>query len=148
MKLTYQTGIAALIHLAVITVFNVIHLFHSSIKECVVSAANDCVETVITSMLYFMLITFWFILLWLVAVAAQTRRSRKWAFLLIGGEFMVFAVAMFNAQHHNDILGLTTSIVDAALAVWVGFLAFRLFIAGGGRVTTSQRSRKRRLSND
>jgi len=147
MKLTYQTGIAALIHLAVITVFNIVNGFHSSITQCVENGSNDCIESIITSMLYFMVITMWFIALWLLAVAAQTRRSRKLAFLLIGGEFMVFIVAVFNAQHHNDLLGLTTSLVDAALALWVGFLAFRIFKSGGGRVTSSTRSRRRRLSN-
>jgi hypothetical protein len=148
MKLTYQTGVAALIHLAVITLFNIVNALHGTIKECVNNGANDCVETIITSSLYFILITLWFVALWMLAVGAQTRRSRKLAFLLIGGEFMVFIVAIFNAKHHNDLLGLTTSLVDAALAVWVGVLAFRIFRAGGGRVTTSNRSRRRRLSND
>ena len=148
MKLTYQTGVAALIHLAVITVFNILNGFHSSIGQCVNGNGNDCIESIITSMLYFMLITFWFVALWLLATAAQTRRSRKLAFILIGCEFMVFAISMFNAQHHNHLLGLTTSLVDATLAVWVGFLAFRIFIAGNGRVTGSKRSRRRRLAKD
>ena len=146
MKLTYQTGIAALIHLAVISVFNVVNGIDSSIRQCT-NGSSDCVGNIITSMLYFMVITVWFVFLWILAAAAQDRRSRKLAFLLIGGEFMVFAVSMFNAQHHNNLLGLTTSLVDASLAVWVGWLAFRLFISGGGRVTGSARGRRRRLSN-
>jgi hypothetical protein len=146
MKLTYQTGIAALIHLGVISLFNVINGVFSSVQQCT-NGSSDCVGNIITSMLYFMLITFWFAILWILAAAAQERRSRKLAFLLIGGEFLVFAVSLFNAQHHNNILGLTTSLVDATLAVWVGLLAFRLFVAGGARVTTSRRSRQRRLSN-
>lgn len=147
MKLTYQTGVAALIHLAVITLFNIFNGVHSTVEQCTTGGSNDCIESLITSMLYFMLITFWFVALWLLAVAAQTRRSRKLAFLLMGGEFMVLCVSLFNAQHHNHLLGLSTSLIDAALALWVGFLAFRIFIAGGGRVTTSTRSRRRRLSN-
>jgi len=146
MKLTYQTGIAALIHLGVITLFNVVNGVHSSAVQCT-NGSSDCIGNVITSMLYFMLTTMWFAFLWILAAAAQDRRSRKLAFLLIGGEFMVFVVSLFNAQHHNNILGLTTSLVDATLAAWVAFLAFRLFLSGGARVTSSARSRRRRLSN-
>jgi hypothetical protein len=146
MKLTYQTGIAALIHLAIMTVLNVVNGVHSGVQSCT-SGTNDCVGNIITSMLYFMLITIWFALLWILAAAAQTQRSRKLAFLLIGAEVLVIGVSLFNAQHHNNVLGLVTSLVDAVLAAWVAFLAVRLFIAGGARVTGSNRSRRRRLSN-
>ncbi|CAN5192406.1 hypothetical protein BH09PAT3_BH09PAT3_1480 [soil metagenome] len=145
MKLTYQTGIAALIHLAVITLFNVINGVHSSVAQCT-NGSSDCVGNIITSMLYFMVLTFWFSFLWILAAAAQDRRSRKLAFVLIGAEGMVILVSLFNAQHHNNLLGLSTSLVDAILATWVALLAVRIFIAGGGRVTGSSRSRRRRLS--
>ncbi|MDB5169926.1 MAG: hypothetical protein JWN82_322 [Candidatus Saccharibacteria bacterium] len=146
MKLTYQTGVAALIHLAVISLFNILNGVHSSVQTCT-NASNDCVGNIITSMLYFMLLTFWFAALWILAAAAQDRRSRKLAFLLIGCEGLVIMVSLFNAQHHNSWLGLITSLVDAALATWVALLALRIFVAGGGRVTASTRSRRRRLSN-
>lgn len=146
MKLTYQTGIAALIHLAVITLFNILNGINASVQQCR-SASNDCVGDIITSMLYFMLITMWFTSLWILAAATQERRSRKLAALLIACEGMVFIVALFNARHHNDALGLITSLVDAAFATWIALLAFRIFIAGGARVTASRRSRQRRLSN-
>lgn len=143
MKLTYQVGIAALIHLAIITLFNVVNGLQSSVQEC--TSGDGCIGNIITSMLYFMVTTIWFVLLWIIAAAAQERRSRKLTFLLLGGEAMVFVISVFNAQHHNHLLGLVTSLVDAALAVWVGMLALRLFKAGGGRVTASKRSRQRRL---
>lgn len=146
MKLTYQTGIAALIHLGVITVFNIGNGINSSVVQCT-NGSSDCVGNIITSILYFMLLTMWFAFLWILAAAAQTKRSRKLAFLLIGGEFLVFMISLFNAQRHNDLLGLVTSLVDAVFALWVGWLAFRLFISGGARVTTSARSRRRRLSS-
>ena len=146
MKLTYQTGVAALIQLAVMTLFNILNGIHSSIQQCT-NGSSDCIGNIITSMLYFMLITFWFAALWILAAAVQDRRSRKLAFVLMGGEGMVFLVALFNAQHHNNLLGLFTSIADAALAAWVGWLAFKIFIHGGARVTASSHSRRRRLSN-
>lgn len=146
MKLTYQTGVAALIQLAVMTLFNILNGFHSGIQQCT-NGSTDCIGNIITSMLYFMLITLWFAALWILAAAVQDRRSRKLAFLLISGEGMVFLVALFNAQHHNNLLGLITSVADAALAAWVGWLALKIFIYGGARVTTSGKSRRRRLSN-
>ncbi|HEY1063777.1 MAG TPA: hypothetical protein VGE30_00585 [Candidatus Saccharimonadales bacterium] len=146
MKLTYQTGIAALIHLAVITGFNILNGIHSSVQQCT-NGSSDCIGNIITSMLYFMLITFWFAFLWILATAVQARRSRKLAFILIGCELLVVMVALFNADHHNHLLGLITSLVDAALAAWVAWLAFKVFIHGGARVTGSTRSRRRRLSS-
>lgn len=145
MKLTYQTGIAALIHLAVMTVFNILNGVNSSIQQCT-NGSSDCVGNIITSMLYFMLITFWFIFLWILASAVQDRRSRKLAFILIGCEGLVILVSLFNARHHNDALGLITSLADAILAAWVAWLALRIFISGAARVTASSRSRRRRLS--
>lgn len=145
MKLTYQTGIAALIHLAVMTVFNILNGANSSVQQCT-NGSSDCVGNIITSMLYFMLITFWFVFLWILASAVQSRRSRKLAFILIGCEMLVVMVSLFNAQHYNELLGLVTSLVDAALAAWVAWLAFRIFITGGARVTSSTRARRRRLS--
>ena len=147
MRLTYQTGIAALIHLFVITLFNIANGVFSSVQQCT-NGSSDCIGNIITSMLYFMLLTMWFSTLWILAAAAQTMRSRKLAFLLIGAELLVIAVSLFNAQHHNNLLGLATSLTDALLAAWVALLACRLFWAKGGRVTGSRRSRQRRLAKD
>lgn len=144
MKLTYQTGIAALVHLAVMTAFNILNGIHSSVQQC--ASGTNCVGDIIISMLYFMLITLWFVFLWILATAVQSRRSRKLAFLLIGFEGLVILVSLFNAQHHNNLLGLVTSLVDAALATWVAWLALIVFIHGGARVTSSTRARRRRLS--
>lgn len=146
MRLTYQTGIAALIHLGVISVLNVINGVQSSVQQCT-TIGSDCLGNIITSLLYFMVLTIWFALLWILAAATQTSRSRKLAFLLIGAEGLVIIVAIFNAQHHNHLLGLITSLVDASLAAWVALLAVRLFISGGQRVTGSKRTRQRRLAD-
>jgi hypothetical protein len=145
MKLTYQTGIAALIHLGIMTALNVANFVHSSVQGCTVGG-GDCLGDIITSMLYFMVTTIWFASLWILAAAAQDRRSRKLAFALICAEGLVVMVALFNAEHHNHLLGLITSLTDAILAAWVALLALRLFISGGGRVTASSGARRRRLA--
>lgn len=144
MRLTYQTGIAALAHLGVITVLNVLNGITSSVKQCSANSSG-CVGDIVLAMMYFMLITIWFTAVWILAAAAQERRGRKLAFVLMGCEFVIFSVAVFNARS-NSGLEFVTSIVDALFALWVGLLAFRLFIHGGGRVTSSGRARQRRLS--
>lgn len=144
MRLTYQTGIAALVHLGVITVFNVLNGITSSARQCSANSSG-CVGDIVVAMIYFMLITMWFTAVWILAAAAQERRGRKLAFILIGCEFLIFSVALFNARS-NSGLEFVTSIVNALLAAWVGILAIRLFIHGGGRVTSSGRARRRRLS--
>lgn len=98
--------------------------------------------------MYFMVVTVWFTGLWLLAATAQNTRSRKLTAALIAAEFLVVCVALFNFQGTSNILAQTTSLVDAALAAWVGLLGVRLFIHGGGRVTSSGRARRRRLAKD
>lgn len=144
MRLTYQVGIAALIHLSVITLFNIANGVQSSVQQCT-GNDTDCIGGMITNMLYFIVTSLWFGAVWLLAVAAQEKRSRKLLVLLMMAEFMILAVASFNFQHGSNPLGRVTSLVDMLLAVWVGILAARLWLAGGGRVTSSQRARKRRL---
>ena len=148
MYLTYQTGIATLIQLAVMTLLNVFNGVHTSVNQCTKGYGNDCIESVILSLLYFMVLTFWFAFLWILGAAAQDRRSKRMARLLIAAEFMVFSVSIFNARNHNDLLGLVTSLTDALLAAWVIVLAFRLMRSGGARVTSSSRTRRRRLAKD
>jgi hypothetical protein len=59
-------------------------------------------------------------------------------------ELLVLLIALFNAKHYPNILGLITSLTDAALAAWVILLAFRLNQAKGGRITaTAARPRRR-----
>ncbi len=133
MKLTYQTAAAGLVQLGVMTLLNVLNGGYSVVTQCQ-KGGSDCVGNLILSLLYFMLLTAWFTGLWFLAVAAQERRSPRLALLLAGAEGLVLLVAVFNARHHNYMLGLVTSIVDALLAAWIIMLALRLAHARGGRV--------------
>jgi hypothetical protein len=56
----------------------------------------------------------------------------------MAAEFMVLVISLFNAKHYPDILGLVTSLTDAAFAAWIILLAFRLSRAKGGRITASR----------
>lgn len=93
----------------------------------------------IVSPIYYILLTGWFASLWVLGYFAQERRSKWLAWLLICAEGLVALVALFNAKHHNDFIGLVTSVADLVLAVWIVFVAFRLMLAGQARVVSHKR---------
>lgn len=100
-------------------------------------------SNLLVSIIFFILVAVWFGLIWLLGWAAQDRRSKRLAQLLICAEVLIAMVAYFNAKNHPDLLSLITSIVDLVLAIWIIYLAIRLIRSGGGRVVARQRRRSR-----
>lgn len=141
MRLTYETSTGTLIQLIVLSFLNIGNGANSIIANC--RHHNDCVVNVLTSIIFYMLIVLWFGAVWVLGYMAQERRSRRLAQLLICAELLVAAIALFNAKHHTDVLGLFTSVVDLVLALWIITLAFRLMRAGNSRVVSRQRPRRR-----
>jgi hypothetical protein len=148
MKLRYETGIAAMTQFLVIVLLNFVGAIVASIGDCRDSATTyDCVSGIGINVLYVILLAVWFGFVWVLAYAAQDRRDHRLAKILIGAEFMILLVSLFNAKHYPNILGLITSLVDAAFAVWIIWLAFRLTSAKGGRITTAVAGRKPRTGS-
>lgn len=145
MKLKYETGIATLVQFIVLAVLNFANGVGSSVHSCTIGG-NDCVSNTLLSLLFFLLITAWFGFLWLLGATAQDRRSRAIARVLLAAEALVALVSLFDAHHQSLSFGLFTSLVDAAIAIWVMILAFRLMRAKGGRVRAS-RARPRQRSS-
>lgn len=142
MKLTYQTGIATFIQLVVMSLLSLANSVNSIITTCVKDSSH-CVENMIPSIWLFILIAIWFGFVWFLGYTAQEQRRPRRALLLIGAEGLTAMMALFNAKHRADILGLVTSLIDLALAIWIIWLAFRLLRSGGGRVVVRQRVRRR-----
>lgn len=141
MKLTYQTGVATLIQFILLSFLGIANGANSVISTCR-HDGTDCVSNLIVSIIFFILTAMWFGAIWLIGYTAQDRRHRRLAQLLIAAEAFVALIALFNARHHTDLLGLFTSLVDLVLAVWIVSLAFRLMRAGDRRVVRGGRSRK------
>lgn len=140
MKLRYETGVAAMSQFLVILLLNFVGAIAASIGDCRdASTTYDCVSGIGINLLYVILLAGWFGFVWVLAYAAQDRRDHRLAILLIGAELMILMVSLFNAKHFPNILGLVTSLVDAAFAVWIIWLAFKLSRAKGGRITASHR---------
>lgn len=142
MKLTYETAVATFIQFIVLSFLGIANGLNSVVTTCS-HTSSDCISNLILSLIFFILTACWFGAVWLIGFMAQDKRSRRLAQLLIAIEALIALIALFNAQHHTDILSLFTSLVDLALAVWIIFLAFRLMRAGGGRVVVRGRRRRR-----
>jgi len=141
MKLRYETGIATLVQFVTMTFLNVGTGLVSIVSGCH-NGIGDCIVNSFTSLVYFLLIALWFAFVWGLGFMAQERRSKRLAQALIGAELLIALVALFNARHHVDAIGLITSLIDSVLAIWVIFLAFKLMRADGARIVTTQRQRK------
>lgn len=134
-KLKYETGIATSIQFVVLTFLNFLDGTVSSVSQCTKSSGGSCFGDIVLAMLYFLVISICFAALWLAGFAAQDRRSKRIALVLIAGEGMAFLVAVYNLTHRNpSLIGKAASLIDLVLSVWVAYLAFRLVRAKGGRI--------------
>ncbi len=143
MKLKYETAVATLIQFVVLTLLNIATGI-TSVVSTWHSDRPNFVSNLLSSLVFFLLIALWFGFIWILGYAAQDRRSKHLARLLIAAEALIALVALFNIKHHNSGLGLVTSLIDLALALWVITLAYRLSRADGGRIMPKSRRRQRR----
>jgi hypothetical protein len=137
MKLTYETGTATLIQFIVLGLLNIATGIGSTVSSC--RTDSDCLGSVFLNFIFYLVLVAWFGTVTVLGFAAQQKRSKRLAQILICAEGLVALVSLFDAKHHNDLLGLITSVADFILAAWVIILAFRLMRANGGRVVRTQR---------
>ena len=143
MKLRYETGTATLIQFLAIMLLGFVGGIAGVIEQCRDEAVAGCVQDSVVSLMYVLLLAGWFGFIAMLGYAAQDQRSHRLAKVLMAAEFMVLVIALFNAKHFPNALGLVTSLVDAGLAGWIIVLAFRLNRAKGGRITAKPRQRRR-----
>jgi hypothetical protein len=93
----------------------------------------------IVSLIFYLLTAGWFLIIVLLGWAAQKKRSRQFAVILIGFEFITLVVAGYiDFPHDTNVLAKGTSLLDALLSLWVMYLAFRVFLSGGKRIVKRQ----------
>jgi hypothetical protein len=143
MKLKYETAVATLIQFILLSFLGIANGLNSIVTTCHTDGSN-CISNTIVSIIFFILTAAWFGCVWILGYSAQERRSRRLAQLLIVAEVLIAMVAYFNARHHTDALSLATSVIDLILAVWIISLAWRLMRAGGARIVSKQRPRRRK----
>ncbi len=142
MAVKYQTGVSTLTQFIAVTLLNLVGLIASSVDGCIKDTGN-CIGDTALNLMYFLVLSAWFAFVWVLGYAAQDRRSKRLAQVLIVAETIIFLAALLDARHHPDALGLLTSLVDATLAAWTILLAWRLWHSGGGRVRATSRPRRR-----
>lgn len=142
MVLRYETGIATLVQFIAMGLLNIGNTGNAIATACR-QETSSCSTDVFVSIIFYLLLMSWFGILCLLGYLAQERRSRRFAIVLIGAELLTAGVAYINVRGHTDVLSLITSITDIILALLVSYLAFRIILAGRGRVTR-QRPRRRR----
>ena len=147
MKLTYETGTATLIQFITLSLLNILTGLDSVASSCR-KEGSDCLGDFFISFIFYLLVVLWFGAVCVLGYAAQQRRSKFLARLLIMAELLIALVAFINIKLNlggdNGWLSLFTSVADLILAIWIISLAFRLIRSGGGRVVTKQRTRRRR----
>jgi uncharacterized membrane protein len=142
-RLRYETAIATFIQFVFLSLLGIANALNSTVTTCHADG-RDCISNLIVSIIFFILTAVWFACVWILGYAAQEKRSKRLAQLLIAIEAFIALIALFNARHHTDFLSLFTSLVDIGLAAWVIVLAFRLMRSSGGRIVAKQRPRRRR----
>ena len=154
MRLRYETGTATLIQFAVVTILAFINQVTSIISTCL-KHDGDCVSNSLVSLILVILVALWLGFISALGYAAQDKRSRRLAQVLVGAEGLNVMISLFNAKHFPDTLGLITSVIDLALAAWIILLAWRLMKANGGRIVSPSarthapdRARKRPILTD
>jgi len=141
MTLRYQTGVATITQLIIMLVLNFITQTQAAVQACV--DHTGCVSGIVINALFVIVLAIWLLFLSALGYMAQDKRSRRFATALIACEGLVVIVTFFNMRHFPNKLGLITSIVDCALAIWVIVLAWRIRQAGGGRIVAKATTRPR-----
>ncbi len=146
MKLTYQTGIATLIQLVVMSLYALISQAFSIVTTCRQDSGN-CINNLLISIIFYVLVAVVFGSIWLIGLFAQNSRSKWLAWILIGIEAVIAAVSLFTIKiglhGERNIPGLLASLSIALIALWTITLALRLTRSEGQRISSRRRRRRR-----
>ena len=149
MKLKFSTAVATLVQFILLSFLGIANALNSMVATCRHDSPN-CADNILVSIVFWIFTAAWFGAIWILGVSAQERHSKRLAQLLIAVELFVGLIALFNARHHTDLLGLSTSIIDLILVVWVISSAIRLLRSSGKpgpKTKGAGRSRARRRKN-
>lgn len=139
--LRYQTGTASFIQLAVVLLLVVINNLFTLIGAC--KNGDECAVTALFSVLFIVMTGLWFLTVSALGYAAEEKRSRNLAFVLIAGQLITIGVAYGFLKHPSNWFGAISALVVIALSSWIILLAWRLAQARGGRVVARTKPQNR-----
>lgn len=133
MKLRYETGTATLIQFAVITLVALLTQIRGVIESCLKNG-SECVSDSVISILYVILLAMWLGFVSVIGYAAEDRRSKRLAQLLLVLQIMILGPILMNIRGSHNPFDRLGSLIDLAVCVWVVILAWRLMSSNGGRI--------------
>src|SRR5689334_24419757 len=101
MRFRYETGVITLVQFILLSLLGIANGLNSIVSTCR-ATGHDCISNMIVSLIFFIITTAWFAFIWILGYAAQERRSRRLAQMLIAAEVAIALIALFNARHHTD----------------------------------------------
>jgi hypothetical protein len=133
MKLRYETGTATLIQFAVITIVALLTQIRGVIESCLKNG-SECVSDSVISILYVIILAMWLGFVSVIGYAAEDRRSKRLAQLLLVLQVMILGPILMNIRGSHNLFDRFGSLIDLAVCVWVIILAWRLMASNGGRI--------------
>lgn len=140
MKLRYNTGQATIVQFIAVMllgfVSSTISLFQAVDSEGSGSFATNLLLTVFILILQ----AVWLGFICVVGFAAQDKRNRSLALLLIGLEGINLVVAFMNIRHPGNPVAFLASLTHILIALYIIWLAYEIYRARGKRIVSRTRT--------
>lgn len=136
---------AAFVQAVVVVVLSAVNGVYSGLTSCFGSDQKDCATNSALAVVLVILAIVWFGFLAALAYAAWIRRTTSLIVLFIILEIIVAgAIYVIDIRHHDNVLGLITSIIDLLLTLWVLYMGVHLFsLRGTSSTPPTGRSRSK-----
>lgn len=140
MRIRYETGLATMAQLIIGTAMSFVGAAASIISGCRTESGADCVSNTFVSLVLVILTVCVYMCLLGLGYAAQERRSKRLAKLLILAEAVVALFYLFDTRHAPTYADRFTNFIAFATAAWVMVVAIRLLRAGRRRIVRRRQS--------
>ncbi len=138
MSIHYETATATFIQFIIGAGLSFVTGVVSIISGCKGSGGVDCATNIFVSLILIILTIAAFGFLLAVGYVAQDRRSSRLALLLIACEVFAVVIFLFDAKHALGVVDKITNGLSALIALWVAYIAWRLYRAKGARIVKSR----------
>ncbi len=139
MHLRYETGVATFVQFIIGAGLSFMTGVASIISGCRGASGADCITNTFVSLILIILTIVAFSFLAGLGYVAQDRRSSRLALALIGFELLAMLIFLFDALHSPDILSKLINFVSFVVALWVLYIAWKLYRAKGARIVRARR---------
>lgn len=140
MKLRYNTGQATIVQFIVVMLFGFITNAISLIQAAGREESGSFATNLLLSVVILIFQAVWLGFVCVVGFAAQDKRNRSVALLLIALEAASFTVALFNLSHPGNPVAFIASLTHMIIAAYVAWLAFEIYRARGKRIVSRARA--------